>query len=1147
MHREDEIMSDMNKSLERQGELSSKNSSLSNEISKFRNKNEHLTSEKAKLSLDIRKNSEDLLKIKGECTQLQYKNDSLEYELKSLQKSVSLLEDEKLQIQSNKAALSAEINCLKTSLENQIQQSTSDANIQEEIRSLQLELSSKVNECSDLNIRLVLVEEKLRKSDAQNINTAKDLAKTIQGHLQTICELQKQLDSHVREVEETRRLNSDSTADLERRLSFEIACNERLQQEKSSFAQKHDQLQTQFEHTTQNYRHERSQNEVAIESITTQLNTAQDGNLRLSDQINSYAQQIERLSSLSEELQSTSRERDILKEALVDSKTYIARLEVQFDDLNSSLRLNSCEPESILKILKDDRIKQLLEIETLNRRINDIESEKHDIEMKFEKYRKSYVKSQNDSAASALNIVKEEARMKKMQEELLQLRIQLQNATAEIQNSEDECLQLSNKCTELQDEILRLREVGAQINRLQQDLLQVQERNESQEMHIQSLENRLSESERIFSHKEKEIVNLKEQQQSHSCTIDEIENENVELLSKLQNANARLNELESECEDIEEKNLTIDQLNEELQVLVNESDALQSSMDDLVVENEDMLVQFGLLNEEMEEKENELTRLREIVKGHENELEALRRTVMTYEEELQRKVETHQEELQRKVQTHEEELHRKETKKGELENNLQLAQQTSERYQDRLKMSEKKLNALISESEEMMKNAGNVDNNTKKLVEVNTALRDKIGEMTSEQSAAAEQIQAMESHKLGLNGKVEDLQNLVDELIASFETKESKLQATIDDINLKKNEISNKSTSQESEIARLREQLEVSKGYAEECTTLRRTLAGLENKLCEQERLLLQKDAAAQDLFNQLQNEGNALVETAELDMLRQRVQDMEASIAIDKEQLREIGMKYDDTQLALTRNMEQLRSSEEITQQLQDDLHSKQDTESTNQMLESRMAQLEQELMSGRARELKYRDEAADLTLEVISLRASTEQNSNLSAELLTLRRQVEALERDKDTTSSEVCAREVVMERELRALKDQMAEKDDQIASMEDKLQSINSDLSQSKIEVNAKQLSIEELTVELDKVKSIPSTPTSLGALELARGQAESIDTMRSQIIWLAQILEDSENKRAEGIENVEKERQKNADTLRRMTDTMKRFYATLNMSD
>lgn len=137
--------------------------------------------------------------------------------------------------------------------------------------------------------------------------------------------------------------------------------------------------------------------------------------------------------------------------------------------------------------------------------------------------------------------------------------------------------------------------------------------------------------------------------------------------------------------------------------------------------------------------------------------------------------------------------------------------------------------------------------------------------------------------------------------------------------------------------------------------------------------------------------------------------------------------------------------------------------------------------------------------------------------------------------------------MERELRALKDQMAEKDDQIASMEDKLQSINSDLSQSKIETNARQQSIDELTVELDKVKSIPSTPTSLGVLELARGQAENIDTMRSQIIWLAQNLEDSENKRAEGIENVEKERQKNADTIRRMTDTMKRFYATLNMSD
>jgi len=267
--------------------------------------------------------------------------------------------------------------------------------------------------------------------------------------------------------------------------------------------------------------------------------------------------------------------------------------------------------------------------------------------------------------------------------------------------------------------------------------------------------------------------------------------------------------------------------------------------------------------------------------------------------------------------------------------------------------------------------------------------------LSSEQSVAVGQMQVIESEKLDLNGKVEDLHALVDELIASFETKEGKLQSIIDEINSQKIEIANKSQIQEIEVARLNKELEVSKGVAEESTALRRSLADLDSKLSDQDRFLLQKDAALQDLRNQLEDSGEAPVESAETEILRQTVQDFEAKSANDKNQLQEMGFICDETQQELTSTMEQLQVSEDLVQQLQNDLQSKEDIESTNRMLESRLDQLEQELLSTRTEESKYRTEASDLRQEVADLetkprdslhqyeQSTKEQSGEVSAEV--------------------------------------------------------------------------------------------------------------------------------------------------------------------
>merc|ERR1712238_238407 len=414
----------------------------------------------------------------------------------------------------------------------------------------------------------------------------------------------------------------------------------------------------------------------------------------------------------------------------------------------------------------------------------------------------------------------EQAKLKKMQREVQQLRLQLQNAMTTMQNSENERTRLSGRCIELESEIARLGQLVAQTDRLQHGLLQFQQANKSQEQRIHFLESNISEKERISSLKDQEIANLHELQYSNTAGF---ENQNQGLIDTLQDTNAKLLETNSRIFDLEsdigDKNLTLDSLNEQISGLTNERDHLQNEKEELEEENEEMLVQFGLLNEEMVTKEAEATRVIEEVRILnderqlcEEELQDLRQKVEAQEDELRSKDSAHEEELRSEKSAHEEELkankdelrskdsvHKEELKakedelrlkdrtheeefkandmeKEELQNHLQLVRRKSQTYEDQLHESEEKLNTIIKESEEMMKNVGYVDETQKKLMELNAALRDRVLEMSSEQSDTAGRIRTIESEKFGLNGKVSDLHDLVDELIASFETKEGKLQ-----------------------------------------------------------------------------------------------------------------------------------------------------------------------------------------------------------------------------------------------------------------------------------------------------------------------------------------------------------------------------------
>ena len=264
--REEELLSAISKWKEANGDLTSENSKLhqgfsklrkegeklATDVSKFRSENEKLSSENGrllrdvsrvmdeksvlstengKLSSDNRNLSQDILNVEGQVADLRGQNDLLSSELESLRESVAQLEHEKSEIMSREAATSAEIINLKASLEQQLQSATSDASLREDIQLAQRELSAKVNECSQLSSKIILVEEKLRKSDAQNFKHTKDLARMTKDHVQKISNMQNMIDSRQKDIEEMKLANKEAIVDLENRPSLQTAANQKLQED----------------------------------------------------------------------------------------------------------------------------------------------------------------------------------------------------------------------------------------------------------------------------------------------------------------------------------------------------------------------------------------------------------------------------------------------------------------------------------------------------------------------------------------------------------------------------------------------------------------------------------------------------------------------------------------------------------------------------------------------------------------------------------------------------------------------------------------------------------------------------------------------------------------------------------------------------
>lgn len=128
-------------------------------------------------------------------------------------------------------------------------------------------------------------------------------------------------------------------------------------------------------------------------------------------------------------------------------------------------------------------------------------------------------------------------------------------------------------------------------------------------------------------------------------------------------------------------------------------------------------------------------------------------------------------------------------------------------------------------------------------------------------------------------------------------------------------------------------------------------------------------------------------------------------------------------------------------------------------------------------------------------------------------------------------------------------------QILSLSEQIQRINDELLRTKTELFSKEQACEKLDSELQVAKSENENYRELVEQERQRkakaagnvGTERDVESLRGYIITLATALEQSECQRAEAVERLAEERESNAATVRRLNDAVKKFYSTVSMGE
>ena len=671
---------------------------------------------------------------------------------------------------------------------------------------------------------------------------------------------------------------------------------------------------------------------------------------------------------------------------------------------------------------------------------------------------------------------------------------------------------------------------------------------------------------------EMDVVNMATTQEAldfKSAELDVAKSANAKLEDEATENKARLASLESETSSLEEQ---LRSLQDELSLsLRSHNDAVDSSraeVDTMIGENE-------RLSKRCQELEQTADRMLAEASMNEAEVSALEtelKEVTAQRDELQKQYDA----LQPQRSVSEDHAASNEALASRIE--ISSLSDRNQELMSRISNLEEQLRQQTDASERAKMEVTQCTQQKDALVDEKEVLIGKIESMEASLDQMKLVVESQEHENANSKKVFADVNAEKDEAVAQFTLDIESLRNDLSEVTRAKDDVVARSIDMERErdnalskaemiqsivkerddqIATLRDDIESTRGQCKnKIHDLERQLDGYQSttKVLEEEL----KDKAAIIIALEEEKNQGAISSTedgtdraamvAEVAEMRASVASLEADLASSNEDREQLGAENEElfVQLGLLRQMK-----EEERASLEAQLAERDASPPNDDEMQSMRLQVDEltALCSERAHETEQKE------LRICEMKTEMERRKDEENAAMALVADLEAkisdielqlVEKDGKIESlllklsSDSHEERRTNDEETRKLQNLLDAKEDELAACKSELSTMRRD-----IEGYRRELSENE-----DVINRIAATTCSVSeslAGMSSQDVAESAEFMRSKIISLAVAVQSAENGRAEALDRVVNERERNAESLSKLGENLKRFYSTMACTD
>jgi chromosome segregation ATPase len=1201
------------------------------------------------LSADIeqlKENVHELTREKSEvttlCDELSRQNNCLKKDLSAAKDRLSDLDSQHSAALARESTSTAQIQRLKDSLEQLTSASSAESNLQEQLISVQNELASKIGELGELQSQLSEVRRRLQASEGLSFSQTKEIARLSKHHEQEVENLRQQL----RNVQTAEQEALSAKEKAENELTSSAKVFEIENQRQKAEIQR---LSNEAKDSSLRHRQECYQNSVNIQqkvvesdSLKETLRHLEKEKQELSKRLSELQLGVFQSQLVASELETVRKERNSLQEELKESIFLVESQRKRLDDFESLEakmsdmgKTHDQERDEILKSAMSSRH----ETQRLTSELAIVVEEKKSVLLHLDDIQSKYRTLENTIEAMKLSAVKSEAKLRDKNSELESLRCELERVSKECHSLSVDRERLSVRCGDLErashrptavDRSPDISAVSDVLNRQvhEQQLLLCEQTKE-----IQELQARLSGITDDLAAKDASLVLLQKQNSNIRVRAQEVVNENEALVAKMDELQLELAQRREQIEgfdmEIKEHVENESKLKEDLNLLFSEREMVLRERDTLEEDNEDMLVQFGLLKQEMDSLREQLIAKEQSLKDMESRQQS--ESTRTVETEPIVANGVHHVAPPDEYRKQADELSGANTRLQERLEALSASIEQKEAQLNSISVENQGLLARLREAEDQLKTSKAQESNmvtlTQRLEERCRNLEKQLNDSTAEVASCKLELQeqghsfkakedSMEIAAHSLEERCRDLEKELSDsrsfsrgntdiekqvhvLSCQLSEKDSQLQALAADNSELRRRLQDKNAGKnqatpDAEVIEKEHQVALTR-LEDKCVELEKSCGELQVANNRLKEVLRNTQSVAEHRIQQLDHRRHSLEQEKAVDL--ERITFLEQTCESHEGEIEKKNLTIADLQHRLHQVSQDtgpvVQDLQQSIKRLEFDRH-----QLTQQIegLESLLLQTKQELRETRSKlataesglltqnqsnnqddvdkrlataESKFKEKSKEATEFKKKAFLLSKQVGSLQIELQTLRERLESLESSPSSTDTDLLIQQVkTLQEQLKAIaaehrtKDEklrsefnalygaMTKKSEQVADLESQLQSLSSELSVCRESLLAKEEEIRRLTYDMEAQhsKELQSTAaTTAQILESTHDDAESLEIMRSHIIALGHDLERSENQRAETLDRLMKERMANAQSLKLLTDNVKRFYWSMSSGD